>query len=133
MIAEDQRGTLLDALSALRVIDSVPVASAQSPEVPLDLLSDAIVDRRVVRLDYLSADGEAVTTRDVETMGLLRGGDTWMLVGWCRLRQGIRGFQLERITRLEITDDVPPERDPALLESDLARWPTRSLGADPSG
>lgn len=33
--------------------------------------------RRVVRLGYSSEDGKTQTTRDVEAMGLLRGGDSW--------------------------------------------------------
>ena len=99
--------------------------------VPLGMLSDAIAARRVVRLTYVgedAGDGDpAVTVRDVETMGLLRGADTWMLVGWCRLRDAIRGFRIERITRLELLDEVAPDRDPALLEADQARWPIRRL------
>jgi proteasome accessory factor B len=61
-------------------------------------------------------------------MGLLRGGDAWLFVGWCRLREGIRGFQLDRIRHLEITGEVFPERDPAVLDADLSRWRTRRLG-----
>jgi predicted DNA-binding transcriptional regulator YafY len=133
VVAEDDRGTLDDALSTLHVIDRAPTVTS-SPDAPLELLADAIVDRRVVRLDYVSLDvsleGGTPTSRTVETMGLLRGADTWMLVGWCRLGQGIRGFRLERITRLEITDEVALPRDPSLLEADLARWSTRALGSD---
>ena len=65
--------------------------------------------------------------RDVETMGLLRAGEAWLLVGWCRLRDAIRGFRIERITALEVLDETAPPRDPALLDADLARWPTRTL------
>lgn len=95
--------------------------------MPLDAVSAAVDARRVVHLVYRAEDGAGETERDVETMGLLRGGDSWMIVGWCRLRGGIRGFHLHRIVALEITDEVPPERDPALLEADLARWSTRDL------
>jgi len=79
-----------------------------------------------VRLTYRGEDG-GTTTREVETMGLLRAGDAWLLAGWCRLREAVRGFRIERIVRLEVLDEVPPARDPALLEADLARWPTRRL------
>lgn len=77
---------------------------------------------------YTSEDGETHTNRDVEAMGLLRGGDSWMLVGWCRLREGIRGFHLDRIRHLEMTGEVFPERDSAVLDEDLSRWHTRRLG-----
>jgi predicted DNA-binding transcriptional regulator YafY len=90
------------------------VINAQSPsEAAISLIPEAIAARRVVRLDYTAEDGEARTTRDV---------------GWCRLREGIRGFQLDRIRQLEITEEIFPDRDPAVLDADLSRWRTRRLG-----
>ncbi len=120
---EDQLAPVDEALASMFVIDS------QSPsEAAVSLIPEAIAARRVVRLVYTSEDGETHTTRDVEAMGLLRGGDSWMFVGWCRLREGIRGFHLDRILDLEITGEVFPGRDPALLATDLSRWRTRRLG-----
>ncbi len=105
------------------VIDVQPLS-----EAAISLIPGAIAARRVVRLGYTSTHDETHTTRDVEAMGLLRGGDAWLFVGWCRLRDGIRGFQLDRIRHLEITAEVFPERDPAVLDTDLSRWRTRRLG-----
>lgn len=120
---EDQLAPIDEALASMFVID------APSPsEAAVSLIPEAIAARRVVRLEYTSEDGETRTTRDVEAMGLLRGGDAWLFVGWCRLREGIRGFQLNRIRHLEITAEVFSERDPEVLEADLSRWPTRRLG-----
>jgi len=120
---EDQLAPVDEALASMFVIDS-PSPS----EAAVSLIPEAIAARRVVRLEYASEDGEAHTTRDVESMGLLRGGDSWMFVGWCRLRQGIRGFHLDRIRHLEMTGEVFSERDPAVLDEDLSRWRTRRLG-----
>jgi predicted DNA-binding transcriptional regulator YafY len=120
---EEQLAPVNEALASMFVIDS------QSPsEAAISLIPEAIAARRVVRLGYTSEDGETRTTRDVEAMGLLRGGDAWVFVGWCRLREGIRGFHLDRIRQLEITEEVFPERDPAVLDADLSRWRTRRLG-----
>lgn len=120
---EDQLAPVDEALASMFVIDS------QSPtDAAISLIPEAIAARRVVRLEYTSEDGATHTARDVEAMGLLRGGDAWLFVGWCRLRAGIRGFQLDRILRLEMTGEVFPERDPAVLDADLSRWSTRRLG-----
>ncbi|WP_369069856.1 helix-turn-helix transcriptional regulator [Kineococcus terrestris] len=132
VMADEHRGPVRDVLATLQVIDtSAPAGGA----VPLAVLADVIAARRVVRITYTGtgttgADGTAgdVTVRDVETMGLLRGDDAWLLVGWCRLREAIRGFRIERITRLEVLEEVAPVRDPTLLEADQARWPVRNLG-----
>jgi proteasome accessory factor B len=120
---EDQLAPVDEALASMFVIDS-----ARPSEAAISLIPEAIAARRVVRLDYVSEDGVTQTTRDVEAMGLLRGGDAWIFVAWCRLREGIRGFQLDRIRHLEITGEVFPERDPAVLDADLSRWRTRRLG-----
>ena len=120
---EDQLAPVDEALASMFVIDS-PSPS----EAAVSLIPEAIAARRVVRLEYASEDGETHTTRDVEAMGLLRGGDSWMFVGWCRLRQGVRGFHLDRIRHLEMTGEVFSERDPAVLDEDLSRWRTRRLG-----
>ena len=120
---EEQLAPIDDALASMFVIDA-----QSSSEAAVSLIPEAIAARRVIRLDYDSEDGKTRTTRDVEAMGLLRGGDSWMFVGWCRLREGIRGFHLDRIRHLEITEEVFPDRDPTVLDADLSRWHTRRLG-----
>ncbi|MFJ4449058.1 helix-turn-helix transcriptional regulator [[Kitasatospora] papulosa] len=130
VMEEEHREPVQKMLGMIQVIDAV---APTNDAVPLGMLSDVIADRRVVRLTYLGEDKDGgpdpatSTVRDVETMGLLRAGDAWLLAGWCRLRDAIRGFRIERITELRILDEAPPPRDPALLEADLARWPTRRL------
>lgn len=120
---EDQLAPVDGALASMFIIDAQP-----SSEAAISLIPEAIAARRVVRLDYTSEDGQTHTNRDVEAMGLLRGGDSWMFLGWCRLREGIRGFHLDRIRHLDMTAEVFPERDPAVLDADLSRWRTRRLG-----
>ncbi|MGT2427436.1 helix-turn-helix transcriptional regulator [Amnibacterium kyonggiense] len=124
VVADEGRGRLQEALASIRIVDQTLPSERQ---VPLEVLAEAADARRVVRLTYRSSDLTEETVRDVETMGLLRGGDSWMLVGWCRLRSGIRGFHIHRIAELTITDETAPRRDPALLEADLARWSVRDL------
>ncbi|NYD23414.1 WYL domain-containing protein [Kineococcus aurantiacus] len=130
VVDEAHRAPVQEVLGRVAVIDAAAPAGGG---VPMGLISDVIAARRVVRLTYSgeAADGgpdpSTSTVRDVETMGLLRGGDAWLLVGWCRLREAVRGFRIERITRLEVLDEVAPPRDPALWEADLARWSTRRL------
>jgi predicted DNA-binding transcriptional regulator YafY len=36
-------------------------------------------------------------------------------VGWCRLRDGVRVFRLDRITAVEVTGERSPERQPPTL------------------
>lgn len=84
------------------------------PETVRREIDRALLDRRVLRIDYLGADG-AVTSRDVEPSICLGGrGGRWYLVAWCRLRDDVRVFRLDRIMSAAVIDERHPgsDRDP---------------------
>ncbi|GAA4593892.1 hypothetical protein GCM10023194_59350 [Planotetraspora phitsanulokensis] len=66
-------------------------------------VANAITARLVIRLQYLDAAGR-LTVRDVEPVTCLVHRDHWYLVGWCRMRRGIRAFRFDRIVSVEPTD-----------------------------
>ncbi|GII33664.1 helix-turn-helix transcriptional regulator [Planotetraspora mira] len=66
-------------------------------------VANAISARLVIRLQYLDAGGR-LTVRDVEPVTCLVHRDHWYLVGWCRMRRGIRAFRFDRIVSVEPTD-----------------------------
>ncbi|GAA4558101.1 helix-turn-helix transcriptional regulator [Planotetraspora kaengkrachanensis] len=66
-------------------------------------VANAITARLVIRLQYLDAGGR-LTVRDVEPVTCLVHRDHWYLVGWCRMRRGIRAFRFDRIVSVEPTD-----------------------------
>ena len=78
------------------------------PAVPA-LLADAISARRVLRLRYTDRDG-AASTRDVEPLGFVGSSTGWYLLAWCRLRDGIRAFRLDRVDRVTATAERAPRR-----------------------
>ncbi|WP_345573420.1 YafY family protein [Nonomuraea rosea] len=73
-------------------------------------IEEALLRRRVLRLDYADAKG-ALTSRDVEPGVFLGGrGGFWYLVAWCRLRDDVRVFRLDRIAAAAVTAERCPER-----------------------
>ncbi|CAN5823343.1 YafY family protein [soil metagenome] len=94
--------------------------TADSEAIPQ--LNDALERGRVLRLRYRGPDG-TVTDRDVEPMSLLQNRDVkqgWYLIAWCRLRNGVRGFRLDRIIDAEmLTEAVSTRR--GVLDDELAR------------
>jgi predicted DNA-binding transcriptional regulator YafY len=78
-----------------------------------------------VRLRYVDAGGEA-SIREVEPLSLLQGPTGWYLVGWCRLRQAVRGFLLTRVESLELLAERAPDRD-VVLAGELDRIGARPL------
>ena len=91
--------------------DDTVTASLATLTEPLDadtahrakLLASAISERRVVRLHYRD-ERSKISTRDIEPVTTLVHGEHWYLVGWCRLRQGIRAFRFDRMVAVEPSD-----------------------------
>jgi predicted DNA-binding transcriptional regulator YafY len=77
----------------------VPVGSARE----LGTLRRAIRERRTARLSYVDRVS-AATERTIRPLGLFFWGNGWTVAAWCELRQGFRGFRLDRVQKLELTD-----------------------------
>lgn len=71
----------------------------------LTKLQEAILDRRVVELRYHSRSGDEITEREVEPRELSYFDRTWFLTGYCRLRQDVRSFRVERMTAVTLSDE----------------------------
>lgn len=93
------------------------LAPLEQPDRPnaYQQLVNAITAQRIVRLRYGAADSDAVTTRDVEPIGLYRS-QQWHLVAFCRLRQAFRNFRLDRIQQLTIREEVFAARPETLQQ-----------------
>jgi predicted DNA-binding transcriptional regulator YafY len=76
-------------------------------------VEQALVERRVLCLDYHDKHGQPTVARRVEPLGLVGDEHDWYLVGWCRLRDAVRVFRLDRITTVEVTGERSSERRPA--------------------
>jgi predicted DNA-binding transcriptional regulator YafY len=69
----------------------------------------AVVGRSVVEIGYRDRDGRA-TSRTVEAHGLQITPDGSYLVAWCRLRDDVREFRLDRIVSVRETGEAAPVR-----------------------
>jgi predicted DNA-binding transcriptional regulator YafY len=96
-----------DRATAAALSDRVRLFPQDMPDAPPQILQ-ALVRRRVLRLDYTDRDGMP-TERVVEPLALLTG-QSWYLYAWCRLRNDIRGFRLDRIDQAIVLDETPPDR-----------------------
>ena len=66
----------------------------------------ALATGRRVRLRHYNSKNDEVTERDVDPMRLFvaPGRPAPYLEGWCRLRQGMRFFRLDRVLALDVLD-----------------------------
>jgi proteasome accessory factor B len=124
-LAVEMLGTSAGALPlakvAARAPDPAPIdrppTRVDIPVSDVDAFAPAIVERRVVRFEYRTADGRA-GVRTVEPYGIVRRRRAWYLVGHDRGRGELRGFRTDRIQGdLEILD--PPGAFEAAVGVDL--------------
>jgi proteasome accessory factor BC len=80
------------------------------------LVSKAIVQRRMIELDYYKENEDELSPRRVEPYALTNGREGWYVASFDPDRDGVRHFRLDRIKRVSVTDEKfkpRPEVDPA--------------------
>ncbi|HXF77579.1 MAG TPA: YafY family protein [Usitatibacter sp.] len=92
----------------------------------LRVLSEGAQTRRTASLRYRAHEG-SLTSRDFDVYGLVFRGGRWYVVGYCRLRLGLRTLRLDRVAHAELatTAFVRPEG------FDAAEYLTRALATLP--
>lgn len=108
---------------AHRLRDAMAVQS-QKPScgpVSLSLIQAATADRQVLRLKYNGASRGHATERDVEPLGLVYYLQQWHLIAWCRLRDEVRDFRVDRIDRCELLLEHLPKRADFDLQNFLSQ------------
>ena len=65
----------------------------------LDVLQRAVADRAAVSCAYFAIGRDAETERTIEPYGLFFNWGRWYCVGWCRLRQAMRVFRVDRMSK----------------------------------
>lgn len=87
---------------------AVPVSPAKAHEpyrAMIDLVGQAILQRRRLAVVYRAMHGRADTRRRVAPYKLLFFEGSFYVLGHCGLRQDIRIFALDRIRKIDLTDE----------------------------
>jgi predicted DNA-binding transcriptional regulator YafY len=92
-------------------------------------LAEALRTGQVLRISYTDRDGGS-TERDVEPMGFVGKGDSWYLIAWCRLRDGLRAFRGDRIVRAEPQIERAPRRTLRAEDLGIVEGRLRAIGPD---
>ncbi len=84
-------------------------------------LQSALAERRIVHLAYRTGGREEVTHRDVEPIGLVHYMTYWHFVAWCRLRNDVRDFRIDRIEDMAVQNETFQPRDGVTLQEVIER------------
>lgn len=99
----------------------------ERPSTAPEGVAQALRSGRLLRISYVDRQGGA-TVRDVEPMGFAGKGDDWYLIGWCRLRDGLRAFRGDRIRRAETLAERPPRRPLRAEDLGIVEGSLRAVG-----
>ena len=99
-----RRETLLDRTRRVRA-ETVRAGTVRT------VVEEGVGRHRVLVLRYRDGEGEA-SRREVEPQVLVRTADHEYLVAWCRAREAVRWFRLDRIEHAEVTTQRAPRRAP---------------------
>jgi proteasome accessory factor C len=87
------------------------------------LVSEAITERRLLRMEYYKPNEDEFSTRTIEPYALINGREGWYVASFDPQRGAQRHFRLDRIKHASVTDqpfELRPEVDPA---ADVEGWP----------
>jgi predicted DNA-binding transcriptional regulator YafY len=93
----------------------------REPTPWLALLQQAVAGEHVIWLRYHSFSSDELTERKVEPYSLVFYGDDWHVVGYCRLREGMRDFRASRIRDAEVLPESFQRMAGMLLAGDEDR------------
>lgn len=79
-----------------------------------EAVEQGLEQSRVVSVHYADREG-AQTVRAVEPHILASTGGQWFLIGWCRERDAVRWFRLDRMRRATLTIERFVPRDSAVF------------------
>jgi len=80
------------------------------------LVSKAIVQRKMIEIEYYKENEDELVPRTVEPYALTNGREGWYVASFDPAREGVRHFRLDRIKRATVTNTKfkpRPEVDPA--------------------
>jgi proteasome accessory factor C len=111
------RAKIVAALGEDPMEHGLQVAHAAGDDTDLvRLISTAIVEHRLIELEYYKENEDEISPRTVEPYALTNGREGWYIASYDPERDGMRHFRLDRIKRAQISErtfEPRPEVDPA--------------------
>ena len=118
------RDKIVAALGADPMEQGLQVASGAGDDSAIArVVSRAIAEAHLLRLEYYKANEDEFSERVVEPYALMNGREGWYVASFDPAREAVRHFRLDRVKTAEVLDEAftpRPEVDPA---ADVDGWP----------
>ena len=125
-----QEKDVIDSLnSRVEVFYQKPWSDSEYPNTYLTIVQQALTDNRCLSIDYHAFHSQERTCgRVIDPLGLVFYGNAWHLIGYCKLRNDMRDFRLDRIMDLKVLDECARTKKPGELKQYFHEfWKTADL------
>ncbi len=109
----------VDAKSLLKRVRIINAARRPVPGKFFELVVDALLNRRRIRMRYLTRSRAETSERDVSPQRMVHHKNTWYLDGWCHRTDSLRRFSLDAIKHAELLDTKAKEVAAKTLEAEM--------------
>lgn len=109
----------VDAKSLLKRVRIINAARRPVPGKFFELVVDALLNRRRIRMRYLTRSRAETTERDVSPQRMVHHKNTWYLDGWCHRTDSLRRFSLDAIELAELLETKAKEVAAKTLETEM--------------
>lgn len=114
VLHSSQKEFLENLTSHIEVVQTPSVKQEGFPDNFLAPVQNALVQKKVVQLEYYANYTQSFTKRTIEPIGIYYT-IKWHLIAFCRLRKDYRDFRLDRIKSLSVmTEQFDNTKHPSL-------------------
>jgi predicted DNA-binding transcriptional regulator YafY len=108
-----------DAKTLLKRVKIISAAKRPVPSRHFELVGEALLQRRRLRMRYLTRGRGEVGEREVSPQRLVHYRSTWYLDAWCHQRERLLRFALDAVEAAEVLEQKARELPLKAVEAEL--------------
>ena len=97
----------------------LPVAAKNYPGQNFQIISQAVLTRKRLRIRYYSRQQDSDSRREISPQRLVYYRDNWYLDSWCHWRKALRSFAVDAIKQIELLPETAKDIDEQYLNNEL--------------
>lgn len=114
VLKKGEKDYLEDMNSHIEVLKSRQQLQSRSDLNLLPVIMRSISEKKALTINYFAQYRQENSVRCIEPIGVIYLENYWHLIAFCRMRNAIRDFRMDRISNLNSTDDDFKQQHPSL-------------------
>lgn len=117
VLPDREKDSLAGLNEQIQVFHARQSSGNEYPNNFLSITQKALADSKCLCLDYHASYNQKKTkNRIIDPLGLVFYGNAWHLIAFCKLRQEMRDFRLDRIMNVKLLEECASPKKPEELK-----------------